>query len=117
VIFLDHNTTGDGILSAIQLAGTVKSTGKSLSELKSMMRKFPQVLLNVRVVDKSKLKDNIALQASIDRVEAALGDNGRVLVRPSGTESLIRVMVEGPDKAEIERYAEDIADVVRAQLV
>jgi phosphoglucosamine mutase len=117
VIFLDHNTTGDGILSAIQLAGTVKSTGKSLSELKRTMRKFPQVLLNVKVADKSKLKDNIALQASIDRVEAVLGDNGRVLVRPSGTESLIRVMVEGPDKAEIERYAENIAEVVRAELV
>ncbi|MEX1029959.1 MAG: phosphoglucosamine mutase [Paenibacillaceae bacterium] len=117
VIFLDHNTTGDGILSAIQLAGTVKSTGKSLSELKSMMRKFPQVLLNVKVADKSKLKGNIALQASIDRVETVLGDNGRVLVRPSGTESLIRVMVEGPDKAEIEQYAEDIAEVVRAELV
>jgi phosphoglucosamine mutase len=117
VIFLDHNTTGDGILSAIQLAGTVKSSGKSLSELKSMMLKFPQVLLNVRVADKSKLNGNIALKASIDRVEAALGDNGRVLVRPSGTESLIRVMVEGPDKAEIERYAEDIAVVVRTELV
>ncbi|MEX2416314.1 MAG: phosphoglucosamine mutase [Paenibacillaceae bacterium] len=117
VIFLDHNTTGDGILSAIQLAGTVKSSGKSLSELKSMMLKFPQVLLNVRVADKSKLNSNIALKASIDRVEAALGSNGRVLVRPSGTESLIRVMVEGPDKAEIERYAEDIAEVVRAELV
>lgn len=117
VIFLDHGTTGDGILTAIQLAGTVKRTGKSLSELKGMMRKFPQVLLNIRVADKSKLKDNIALKASIDRVEAILGDNGRVLVRPSGTESLIRVMVEGPDKAEIERYAEDIATVVRAELV
>lgn len=117
VIFLDHNTTGDGILSAIQLAGTVKSSGRSLSELKSLMRKFPQVLLNVRVADKSKLNGNIALQASIDRVEAALGSNGRVLVRPSGTESLIRVMVEGPEKAEIERYAEDIAEVVRAELV
>ncbi len=117
VIFLDHNTTGDGILSAIQLAGTVKRSGKSLSELKSMMRKYPQVLLNVRVADKSKLKDNLALKASIDRVEAALGDDGRVLVRPSGTESLIRVMVEGPDKADIERYAEDIATVVRSELV
>lgn len=75
------------------------------------------MLLNVRVADKSKLKNNIALKASVDRVEAILGDNGRVLVRPSGTESLIRVMVEGPDKAEIERYAEDIAAVVRAELV
>jgi phosphoglucosamine mutase len=117
VIFLDHNTTGDGILSAIQLAGIVKRSGKSLGELKAMMRKYPQVLLNVRVADKSKLKGNVVLQASIDRVEALLGDNGRVLVRPSGTESLIRVMVEGPDEAEIERYAEDIADVVRAELV
>jgi phosphoglucosamine mutase len=117
VIFLDHNTTGDGILSAIQLAGMVKKSGKSLGELKAAMRKYPQVLLNVRVADKSKLKGNVVLQASIDRVEAMLGDNGRVLVRPSGTESLIRVMVEGPDEAEIERYAEGIADVVRAELV
>jgi phosphoglucosamine mutase len=117
VIFLDHNTTGDGILTAIQLAGTVKSSGKSLGELKGMMLKFPQVLLNVRVADKSKLNGSVALAESIRHVEEALADNGRVLVRPSGTESLIRVMVEGPDKAEIERYAEDIAEVVRAELV
>ncbi|MBJ8194084.1 phosphoglucosamine mutase, partial [Bacillus cereus] len=76
-------------------------SGKSLSELKSMMRKFPQVLVNVRVADKSKYPGNKAIEAAIEKVENELGDNGRVLVRPSGTESLIRVMAEGPDKDQL----------------
>jgi len=116
VIFLDYNTTGDGILTALQLTATVVASGKPLSELKTMMQKFPQVLVNVRVADKSGLKDNAAIAAAVKDVEAALGENGRVLVRPSGTEALVRVMAEGPDKAEIEAHVARIADVVRAEL-
>ncbi|WP_199615060.1 phosphoglucosamine mutase [Paenibacillus alkalitolerans] len=116
VIFLDYNTTGDGILTALQLASTVVKSGKPLSELRGIMQKFPQVLVNVRVADKSKFKDNTAIEAAVKAVEDEFGDNGRVLVRPSGTESLIRVMAEGPDKDVIEAHVARIADVVRAEL-
>ncbi|MBE1447334.1 phosphoglucosamine mutase [Paenibacillus sp. OAS669] len=116
VIFLDYNTTGDGILTALQLMDTVVQSGQKLSDLKGIMRKYPQKLVNVRVADKSKWKENPAIDNAIRKVEAELGDNGRVLVRPSGTESLIRVMAEGPDKAQVEAYVQDIADVIQKEL-
>ena len=81
------------------------------------MRKFPQLLVNIRVADKSKLKDNAVIEEAIRKVEDELGDNGRVLVRPSGTESLIRVMAEGPDKEQVEAYVQEIAKVIQEQLV
>lgn len=117
VIFLDYNTTGDGILTAIQLVDTLKATGKQLSEVKSMMTKYPQVLVNVRVQDKTNYPNNVAIEAAIAEVEGKLGDNGSVLVRPSGTESLIRVMAEGPDKADLDLYVNQIVEVVQRELV
>ncbi|MNC01017.1 Phosphoglucosamine mutase [compost metagenome] len=117
VIFLDYNTTGDGILTAIQLVDTLKATGKQLSEVKSMMTKYPQVLVNVRVQDKTNYPNNVAIEAAIAEVEGKLGDNGRVLVRPSGTESLIRVMAEGPDKSDLDLYVNQIVEVVQRELV
>ena len=117
VIFLDYNTTGDGILTAIQLVDTLKASGKQLSEVKSMMTKYPQVLVNVRVQDKTNYPNNQAIEAAIAEVEGKLGDNGRVLVRPSGTESLIRVMAEGPDKADLDIYVNQIVEVVQRELV
>lgn len=117
VIFLDHNTTGDGILTGLQLVDTIVAAGKKLGDLKQVMSKYPQVLVNVRVADKSKYEGNAAIADAVATAESALGDNGRILVRPSGTESLIRVMAEGPDKAEIEGHVEAIADVIRAELV
>ncbi|WP_248549688.1 phosphoglucosamine mutase [Paenibacillus odorifer] len=117
VIFLDYNTTGDGILTAIQLVDTLKATGKQLSEVKSMMTKYPQVLVNVRVQDKTNYPNNPAIEAAIAEVEGKLGDNGRVLVRPSGTESLIRVMAEGPDKSDLDLYVNQIVEVVQRELV
>jgi phosphoglucosamine mutase len=116
VIFLDYNTTGDGILSGLQLVDTMIHTGQKLSELKLKMRKFPQVLVNVRVGDKSKLNGNTAVETAIRQVESQLAENGRVLVRPSGTESLIRVMAEGPEINELETYVKQIADVIVEQL-
>jgi len=80
------------------------------------MRKYPQVLVNVRVADKSKFKGNEAIARAVAEAEARLGDSGRVLVRPSGTESLIRVMAEGPDEAEVAAHVERIAAVVKAEL-
>ncbi len=117
VIFLDYNTTGDGILTGLQLVNIMKKSGFKLSELKNIMRKFPQVLVNVRVADKSRYNNNAAIAAVIHKVEQELGENGRVLVRPSGTESLIRVMAEGPDKAQLERCVAEIIQVVKAELI
>ncbi|KUP25903.1 phosphoglucosamine mutase [Paenibacillus sp. DMB5] len=117
VIFLDYNTTGDGILTAIQLVDTMKADGKKLSVLKSMMTKYPQVLVNVRVQDKTNYPNNPSIEAAIKEVEGKLGDNGRVLVRPSGTEPLIRVMAEGPDKAELDLFVGQIVEVVERELV
>lgn len=116
VIFLDYSTTGDGILSGIQLVDTLVGSGQKLGELKLMMQKYPQVLVNVRVADKSRYPGNVAIAEAVAQAEAALGDNGRILVRPSGTEALIRVMAEGPDKVEIERLVEQIAAVVQSEL-
>ncbi|MCD1260398.1 phosphoglucosamine mutase [Paenibacillus athensensis] len=117
VIFLDHISTGDGILTALQLVDTLAQSGKKLSELKQIMRKYPQLLVNVRVADKSKYANNPVIEEAIRKVELELGDNGRVLVRPSGTESLIRVMAEGPDKEQVEAYVYEIARVIEAELV
>jgi len=116
VIFLDYNTTGDGILTSLQLVDTLIASGRKLSELKTIMRKYPQVLVNVRVADKSRFKGNEAIARAVAAAEAELGDSGRVLVRPSGTESLIRVMAEGPDEAEVAAHVERIAAVVKAEL-
>jgi phosphoglucosamine mutase len=117
VIFLDYNTTGDGILSGLQLVRTVVESGRKLSELKGLMQKYPQVLVNVRVADKSKLKGNAVIENVIRDVEQRFAGNGRVLVRPSGTESLVRVMAEGPDKSTVEAYVAEIVDVVKLELV
>ncbi|MGZ9586661.1 phosphoglucosamine mutase [Paenibacillus marinisediminis] len=116
IIFLDHSTTGDGILSGIQLVNTLKGSNKTLAEAKTMMRQYPQILVNVRVVDKSKYAGNVAIEEAVAAVEKELGDNGRVLVRPSGTESLIRVMAEGPEVEIVEAYVKQIADVVEREL-
>ncbi|WP_027087421.1 phosphoglucosamine mutase [Cohnella panacarvi] len=116
VIFLDYSTTGDGILTGLQLVDTIVASGKKLGELKRMMSKFPQVLVNVRVADKSRYPGNPAIAEAVRAAESELGDNGRVLVRPSGTEALIRVMAEGADKGEIERLVGNIVDVVRREL-
>lgn len=116
IVFLDYNTTGDGLLTAIQLVNIMKVTGKRLSELASEMKVFPQRLVNVRVTDKHRVKENEKVSAVITEVETVMGENGRVLVRPSGTEPLVRVMVEAPTEEECESYVNRIANVVRAEM-
>ncbi|MFK7697562.1 phosphoglucosamine mutase [Paenibacillus sp. HJGM_3] len=116
MIFLDYIPTGDGMLSGLQLVQTVVQSGKSLGQLAGVMKKYPQVLVNVRVADKGKLNGNTAIEAAIRSVEERFAGNGRVLVRPSGTESLVRVMAEGPEEAVVKAYVDEIADVVRVQL-
>ncbi|MNV67442.1 Phosphoglucosamine mutase [compost metagenome] len=96
---------------------TLLASGKKLSELKTMMTKYPQVLVNVRVQDKSNYPNNTAIEAAISDVEGKLGSNGRVLVRPSGTEPLIRVMAEGPVKEELDLFVGQIVEVVQRELV
>ncbi|WLD93576.1 phosphoglucosamine mutase [Alkalihalobacillus sp. AL-G] len=116
IIFLDHGTTGDGLLSALQLVNIMKVTKKPLSELAGEMQKFPQCLKNVKVTDKHHVLDNRAVKEAIQQVETETAGNGRVLVRASGTEPLVRVMVEAPTEELCEQYADQIAGVVHEQL-
>ncbi len=116
IVFLDYNTTGDGLLTAIQLVNIMKATDKRLSELAAEMKIFPQKLVNVRVVDKHAVTQNDKVAKTIAEVEAAMAGNGRVLVRPSGTEPLVRVMVEASTEEECESYVNRISEVVRQEL-
>jgi len=113
ILCLDQATTGDGVVSALQVLRAITDQGKPLAELKMAMTKFPQVMINVPAVS-AKVMDNDAVQAAVREVEAGLGDKGRVLLRPSGTEPLIRVMVEGDDVQQVTRLAEQLAAVVAA---
>ncbi|NYE58724.1 phosphoglucosamine mutase [Carboxydothermus ferrireducens] len=111
IILLDHNTTGDGIITALQLMQVIVAEGKKLSELAQEMPKFPQVLKNVRVLDKEKIMASEELAKAIARGEKKLGE-GRILVRPSGTEPLIRVMAEGADAKLTEEVVDEIIAVI-----
>ena len=116
VIMSEYATTGDGILTALHVLERMAATGKSLEELASVMTRLPQVLVNVTDVDKSRADDDAVLAAAVAEEEAALGDTGRVLLRPSGTEPLVRVMVEAATAEEARAVADRLADVVREQL-
>ncbi len=118
IIFTDYATTGDGQLSAIQLIRIMKESGKSLSELASVMEQFPQVLVNIQVSNEKKplFDDDLDIWDAIHKAEEALGADGRILVRASGTEPLIRVMAEGRDQDEIQTIADQIAAVIRQKL-
>jgi phosphoglucosamine mutase len=116
VILSDYANTGDGALTALQLLARVAQTGKSLSELAAVMTRLPQVLINVKNVDKTRVSSSDALNAEIAAVSAQLGDSGRVLLRPSGTEALVRVMVEAPTADIAQAAAERLAAVVKSEL-
>ena len=119
VIFYDYATTGDGQLTAIQLLSVMKRTGKTLSELAAQMEVYPQVLINVKVsqMGKARYDKDEEIKKAIASAEKELGDSGRVLVRVSGTEPLVRVMLEGKDEAQIQCLAEEIAEVVKERLI
>ncbi|MFD1170527.1 phosphoglucosamine mutase [Oceanobacillus caeni] len=112
IIFLNYITTGDGMLSALQLVNVMKETGKALSELAAEMTIYPQVLKNVKVTNKEEALNNSQILKEVEAVEHELGENGRVLVRPSGTEPLIRVMVEASTEEECEKYVDRIVKIV-----
>lgn len=119
LIFLDHATTGDGQLSAVQILNIIRDTGKSLDELADEIEIFPQVLKNVKVsaFGKHRLNEDKDIKLAIEAAEKELGENGRVLVRASGTEPLVRVMLEGKDPEQIERLCSTIADIVAERLI
>ncbi|ABK18590.1 phosphoglucosamine mutase [Syntrophobacter fumaroxidans] len=116
VIFLDHHTTGDGILTAIQLIAAMLESGKPLSELARLMDVFPQKLINIDVKSKPDISTLPQVVQAVKDVESALGDQGRVLVRYSGTQNMCRVMVEGPSDEITLKYCRQIADVVKAAI-
>lgn len=118
VIIMDYNTTGDGQLTAIQLAKVMKKTGKSLSELAAEVTIYPQKLVNIRVENsmKDRAMEVPAIANIIAKMEDEMAGNGRILVRPSGTEPLLRVMAEAPTDAEVDYYVDTIADVVRTEI-
>lgn len=118
VIFLDHNTTGDGLITAVQLLYVMKKTGKPLSELAKVMQVMPQVLVNAKVKNEHKHDyiEDLEIKKEIKRLEARFGTEGRVLIRPSGTEPLVRVMIEGNNEEELKKYATELADLIERRL-
>jgi len=116
IIFLDYNTTGDGLLTGLQLVNIMKATEKPLSQLASEMKKFPQKLVNVKVSDKHHVTDNEKIKEVIQAVETEMNGDGRILVRPSGTEPLVRVMAEAPTSQQCDDYVERIVTVVRQEM-
>ena len=113
IICLDRTTTGDGIIAALQVMAEMHDSGHTLNELKSGMQKYPQVLVNVKTAKKMTSEADAMIQKAVKAVEDKLGDKGRVLLRASGTEPLIRVMVEGEDATEVENYAQQLAEEVK----
>jgi phosphoglucosamine mutase len=116
VIMSEFATTGDGVLTGLHLVAEMARTGKTLAELASVMTVYPQVLVNVRDVDHHAMADDAEIAAAVRAAEAELGDTGRVLLRPSGTEPMVRVMVEAADQQVAEAHAERLAAIVRERL-
>ena len=116
VIMSEYATTGDGILTGLHVLAEMARTGKSLQELAGVMTVFPQIMINVRGVDHHKLAGDAVIASAVAAAEAELGETGRVLLRPSGTEPMVRVMVEASDQTTADRIAHELADVVRGQL-
>jgi phosphoglucosamine mutase len=116
LLCLDRTTTGDGLVSALQVLAAMKRSGRTLAELSSGMPSYPQVMINVRVSERADPMESAAVRSAVQRLEESLGDTGRVVLRASGTEPVIRVMVEGRDHAAVTRHAEDLAEVVRSTL-
>jgi phosphoglucosamine mutase len=113
IILLEHNTTGDGLLTALQLLTVVKDENQPLSVLAAQMKRLPQVLINTKVLDKDKIMANSEVLDKVAEVKKLLGDSGRILVRPSGTEPLLRVMVEGPDETLLRELAQAVIDTIQ----
>jgi Phosphomannomutase len=116
MIFLEHHKTGDGIIAAMQLIAAMLKEGKPLSELARLMNVFPQKLINIDVKNKPEISSIPGVMEIIGQVERALGEEGRVLVRYSGTQNMCRIMVEGPSYDTTEKYCRQIADVIKSEI-
>ena len=116
IIFRRHHTTGDGIIAGLQLLGAMVFYGRPLSELARAMTVMPQVIVNVDVTSKPRLDQIRGLSRAIEEAERSLGDHGRVLIRYSGTQSMCRVMVEGPGEEVIQRLADTLAGIIRTEI-
>ena len=116
IIFLDHNTTGDGLISALQVLTIMKLTEKPLSELAACMKSYPQVLVNVKVAERRDLAEVPEIAQRMAEIEKKLDGTGRLLVRYSGTEPKVRVMIEGEDQAEIKKLADGLAVIIKEKL-
>ena len=115
IIFTDFSTTGDGLITALQVLSSLKRSGRKASDLTALMTTYPQLLVNVKVATKEGWETNEAIKKAIAAGDEELGENGRILVRPSGTEPLIRVMAEGPDQEQLDRICHAIADIVKKE--
>ena len=118
IIFLNHNTTGDGLVTALQIAAILKESGKTFSELAGVMKELPQVLVNARIKNENKNRymEYPEIKSEIDRIEKLLDGCGRVLIRPSGTEPLVRVMLEGKEEGQINELANNLANLIKEKL-
>jgi phosphoglucosamine mutase len=116
VVLADHATTGDGVLTGLHLLARMAETGRSLAELAAVMDRLPQVLITVKDVDKTRAKTSAELAEAVIAAEAGLGETGRVLIRPSGTEPMVRVMVEAASEDQAQTVAEHLAGVVKTVL-
>jgi phosphoglucosamine mutase len=116
IIFLDNNTTGDGIISALQILSIMKQTGKPLSDLAACMKTYPQILVNVNVKERRDLESIPEVAKRMAQIDKKLDGKGRLLVRYSGTEPKVRVMIEGEDQKEIKALAEDLAGIIKEKL-
>jgi phosphoglucosamine mutase len=116
IIFLDHNTTGDGLVTAMQILAIMRQDGRTLSDLAGCFTSYPQVLVNVRVREKRDLAEFPEISARIDEIEQAMNGSGRLLIRYSGTELKLRIMLEGEDETVIQGYADELAAAVKARL-
>lgn len=118
IIFLDYNTTGDGVATGIHLANAIRELGKLPSELNSLMKNYPQILVNAEVENSKKYKylENERVKSEIEKIEREFGKTGRVVIRPSGTEPLVRVMIEGEDQEEITKVATELANIIEEEL-
>ena len=115
IIFTDFSTTGDGLITALQVLSSLKRSGRKASDLTALMTTYPQLLVNVKVATKEGWETNEAIKKAIAAGDEELGENGRILVRPSGTEPLIRVMAEGPDQEQLDRICHAIVDIVKKE--
>jgi len=116
IICNDLTTTGDGIVSALQILRAMVTSGQKLAELKQGMSKYPQIMINVKAANTSKLKNNSSIERAVSDAEKSLGDTGRVLLRPSGTEPVVRVMVEGQKESQVQMLVKQLAKVVEEEL-